>query len=87
MGWFKRAKEVSAGERVTGSDNQQAMDTFAELSALTAERERLMRDGVMGIATIVGITRDVATTTLGSWHELALDVQLPERDVSGKRLS
>jgi hypothetical protein len=81
MAWFTRAKENSAGERVTRDDKQQAMDTFAEISELNAARERLMREGVMGVATIVGITENVATTGLGAWHELALDVQLPEREV------
>lgn len=56
------------------------MDAFAELSALNAERERLLREGLEGIATIVGIRENVATTGLGSWHELQLDVRLPERD-------
>ncbi len=40
----------------------------------------MLRDGLAGVATIVGIRRNVATTTLGSWHELELDVKLPERD-------
>jgi len=34
----------------------------------------------VGTATIVGIRENVATTMLGSWHELELDVQLPDRD-------
>lgn len=54
------------------------MDSFAELTALNAERERLMREGVAGVATIVGIRENVATTTLGCWHELQLEVRLPE---------
>jgi len=80
VGWFERARKASAGQRVTRSDKRQALDTFAELSALNAERERLTREGLVGTATIVGIRENVARTTLGSWHELELDVQLPERD-------
>ncbi|MGB9223034.1 hypothetical protein [Mycobacterium sp.] len=80
MGWFDRAKKASAGQRVTRSDKQQAMDAFAELNVLSADRERLMREGLLGVATIVGIRENVATTTLGTWHELELDVQLPDRE-------
>lgn len=56
------------------------MDAFAELNVLSADRERLMREGLLGVATIVGIRENVATTTLGTWHELELDVQLPDRE-------
>jgi hypothetical protein len=80
VGWFKRAKENSAGQRVTRDDKAAAMDTFAEISALNAERERLMREGLMGVATIVSITENVRVSGLGSWHQLTLDVQLPERE-------
>ena len=80
MGWFERAKNASAGRRVTRSDNQHAIDV-AELNALNADRERLMREGLRGIATIVAIHENVTTTLLGSWHELELDVQPPDRDV------
>jgi hypothetical protein len=80
VGWFERARKASAGQRVTRADKQQALDTFAELSALNAERERLIREGLAGIATIVGIRQNVATTMLGSWHEVQLDVQLANRD-------
>lgn len=84
MGWFERtfggAGKASAGQRVTRADRKQAIDTFAELNALNAERERLLRDGLAGHATIVGIHQDVAATMLGSWHELELDVRLPNRD-------
>jgi hypothetical protein len=80
MGWFERAKKASAGQRVTRSDNQHAIDAVAELNALNADRERLMREGLRGIATIVAIHENVTTTVLGSWHELELDVQLPDRD-------
>ena len=80
MGWFERAQKASAGQRVTRSDKLQAMDAFAELNALNAERDRLKREGVAGVATIVGIRENVATTMLGSWHELELDVQLPDQD-------
>jgi CheY-like chemotaxis protein len=80
MGWFERAKKASAGQRVTRSDNQHAIDAVAELNALNADRERLMREGLRGIATIVAIHENVTTTLLGSWHELELDVQLPDRD-------
>ena len=56
------------------------MDTAAELSALTSERERLLRDGLTGSATIVGISENVGQTALGAWHELILDVELPHRE-------
>src|SRR5262249_9163357 len=59
---------------------RQAEDSFAELTALNAERERLTREGLVGVATVVGIHRDVATTALGNWHELELDVALPDRE-------
>jgi hypothetical protein len=80
MGWFQRARQASAGQRVTRADKQQAVDTFAELTALNADRERLMREGLVGVATIVGIRENVATTMLGTWHELELDVQLSDRE-------
>jgi hypothetical protein len=81
VGWFERARNASAGQRVTRADRDRAEGTVAELSALTEERERLMREGLPGSATIVGIRQNVATTMLGTWHELALDVQLPNRDL------
>lgn len=80
MNWFDRARKASAGRRVTRSDEQQALNTFAEVSALNGERERLMREGVAGVATIVGIRENITVTALGSWHELELDVQPPDRD-------
>jgi hypothetical protein len=80
MGWFQRARQASAGQRVTRADKQRAVDTFAELTALNADRERLMREGLVGVATIVGIRENVATTMLGAWHELVLDVQLSDRE-------
>lgn len=80
MGWFQRAKIASAGQRVTRADKQQAGASLAELTALNTERERLLRDGITGVATIVGIRENVATTALGRWHELELDVRLPGRD-------
>ncbi len=80
MGWFERARKASAGQRVTRADKKQAIDTVEELNALNAERERLMRDGLAGDATIVGIHQNVTVTMLGSWHELELDVRLPNRD-------
>jgi hypothetical protein len=80
VGWFERAKKASAGQRVTRADQQRALDTAAELAALNGERQRLMRDGLDGVATITAIRHDVATTPLGSWHELELDVQLPDHD-------
>ncbi|MDT5115049.1 MAG: hypothetical protein QOE30_788 [Mycobacterium sp.] len=79
MGWFERAKKASAGQRVTRSDKQHAIDAVAELNALNADRQRLMGEGLPGIATIVAIHENVTTTPLGSWHELELDVQLPDR--------
>ncbi|MDP7701769.1 MULTISPECIES: hypothetical protein [unclassified Mycobacterium] len=80
MNWFQRARKASAGQRVRRSDKQQAADTLAELTALNAERERLQRDGIAGVATIVGIRENVATTSLGRWHELELDVEMPDRE-------
>lgn len=68
MGWFDRG------------DEREALAAFDELNALGAERDRLMRDGVIGSATIVGIEQNVATTTVGAWHELSLDVELPGKD-------
>jgi hypothetical protein len=80
MGWFERARKASAGQRVTRSDCERATATFDELNALNAERQRLMRDGVVGTATIADIREDLTGTTLGSWHELVLDVQVPNRE-------
>jgi hypothetical protein len=80
MGWFDRARKASAGQRVTRSDTLRAMATFDELNAVNAERQRLMRDGLVGTATITDIHENVATTTLGTWHELVLEVQVPDRD-------
>jgi len=56
------------------------MDSFAELTALNAERERLTREGLVGVATIVGIRENVATSVLGRWHELQLEVRVPEHE-------
>lgn len=80
MGWFQRAKAASAGQRVTRADKQQAGAGLAEMTTLNAERQRLLSDGLVGVATIVGIREKVATTTLGHWHELELDVRLPGHD-------
>ena len=80
MGWFDRARKASAGPRVTRSDTQRAMAMVDELNAVNAERQRLMRDGLVGTATITDIHENVATTTLGTWHELVLEVQVPNRD-------
>ena len=80
MGWFERVRKADAAGRVTRADRRQALAAFDELAVLRDERDRLMRDGLQGSATIVGIQQNVATTTLGSWHELALDVLLPGRD-------
>ncbi|UGT92067.1 hypothetical protein [Mycobacterium ostraviense] len=66
MGWSRLARKFSAGQRVTRSGQKQAIDTFAELNALSAKRERLMREGLLGVATIVSIREKVATTMLGS---------------------
>ncbi len=79
MRWFQRVREASAGQRVTRADQQRAADTLVELNALKAERERLLRDGVVGVATIVGICENVESTSLGYWHELELDVELTGR--------
>ncbi|MDT5139426.1 MAG: hypothetical protein QOD58_3688 [Mycobacterium sp.] len=80
MGWFERVRKANAGQRVTRVDEQRALDTFAELIALNADRERLLREGLAGTATIVGVRENISTTALGTWHELELDVQLPDRD-------
>lgn len=80
MGWFERAKKASAGQRVTRSDQRHAVDAVAELNERSAERERLMRDGLPGVATIVAIRENVETTALGRWHEVELDVRLPDQD-------
>jgi hypothetical protein len=80
VGWFERVRKANAGQRVTRVDEQRALDTFAELIALNADRERLLREGLAGTATIVGVRENISTTALGTWHELELDVQLPDRD-------
>lgn len=80
MGWFERVRRASAAERVTRADKRQVMGTLDELNALNSERQRLLREGLTGVATIVGICQNVATTTLGTWHELELDVEVPNRD-------
>ncbi|OBI98983.1 hypothetical protein [Mycobacterium asiaticum] len=80
MGWFERARKASAGRRVTRADQRAALESLAELHALNGDRERLMRDGIEGVATIAAIRPNVATTALGHWHELVLDVRLPDRD-------
>jgi hypothetical protein len=80
MGWFERAKKATAGQRVTRADKRQATAVVDELNALNAERDRLTRDGLAGVATITAIGQNVATTALGTWHELILEVQLPDRD-------
>lgn len=80
MGWFERARKASAGQRVTRADERAALGYLAELNALNVDRERLMRDGLSGVATIAAIRENVATTALGVWHELVLDVRLPDRD-------
>ncbi|WP_242657890.1 hypothetical protein [Mycobacterium kubicae] len=80
VGWFDRVRKANAGQRVSRADVDQARAAVAELAALNAERDRLTRDGLPGVATIVAIRRDVATTTLGQWHELDLEVRLPDFD-------
>jgi hypothetical protein len=80
VGWFERAKKATAGQRVTNADKRHATAVVDEINALNTERDRLMRDGIAGVATITGIRQDVATTALGTWHELTLEVQLPNRD-------
>jgi hypothetical protein len=47
---------------------------------MAAERDRLTRDGIPSVATITAIGQNVATTALGTWHELVLEVRLPNRD-------
>jgi hypothetical protein len=56
------------------------MTTWQELATISAERERMLRDGVLGSATIVSIRENIATTAIGTWHELTLDVEVPHRD-------
>lgn len=80
MGWFDRVIRANTGGRVSRADRAHVTASFDELMALRAERERLMHDGLPGVATIVAIRPNVATTTLGTWHELTLDVLLPDRD-------
>jgi hypothetical protein len=76
MGWFERVKKASAGR----SDKGHAMNAWQELDAINAERGRMLREGVVGSATIVGFRENIATTWLGTWHGLALDVEVPHRD-------
>jgi hypothetical protein len=80
VGWFERVKKASAAQRVTRADERQAMAVLDELNAVNAERDRLTRDGLAGVATITGIRQNIAFTALGTWHELVLEVQLPNRD-------
>jgi hypothetical protein len=80
MGWFERVRKANQGGRVSRADERQAMAAFDEIAALRDERDRLMREGLVGSATIVGIRQSVARTTLGNWHELMLDVELPNRE-------
>jgi hypothetical protein len=77
VGWYERVKKASAGQRVTRADARHATTVVDELNAVNAERDRLTRDGLAGVATITDIRQNVATTALGTWHELVLEVQLP----------
>jgi hypothetical protein len=77
MGWFERVKKATAGQRITSADRRHATAVVDELTALNAERDRLARYGVAGVATITAIHQNVATTALGTWHELVLDVRPP----------
>ena len=81
VGWFERVKKAAAGQRVTGADRRQATAVFDELGMLNAERDRLTRDGIRGVATITAIGQNVATTALGTWHELVLEVRLSNREL------
>ncbi|SOX54284.1 hypothetical protein MAAFP003_2960 [Mycobacterium ahvazicum] len=49
MSWFQRAKKTVAGQRVTRSDQQHAIDAVAELNELGADGEPLMRDGLLDV--------------------------------------
>jgi hypothetical protein len=80
VGWFERVKKAAAGQRVTSADRRHATAVVDELTALNTERDRLARYGVAGVATITAIHQNVATTALGTWHGLVLDVRLPDRD-------
>ena len=80
MGWLDRVKKANAGQRVTKADRRHATAVVDELRVLNAERDRLTRDGLVGTATITDIRQDVAATALGTWHELVLQVQLPNRE-------
>jgi hypothetical protein len=80
LGWWDRVRNANAGARVTRDDQRAAEAALDELTALTAERDRLSRDGLRGTATIVAIDPCVATSSIGTWHELTLDVHLPGRD-------
>jgi hypothetical protein len=57
MGWFERAKKATAGQHVTRADKRQATAVVDELNALNAERDRLTRDGLAGVATITATGR------------------------------
>lgn len=80
MGWLDRVRNANAGQRVTKADRRHATAVVDELRVLNAERDRLTRDGLVGMATITDIRQDVATTALGTWHELVLQVRLPNRE-------
>ena len=73
MGWFDRVRKADAAGRVLRADRRQAMAAFDELAALQGERDRLMRDGLAGSATIVGIHQNVARTTLGTTVPVRVD--------------
>jgi hypothetical protein len=70
---------ASRAQQVSSADKAAAGDLLAELSALTAERQRLLAEGIEGVATLVQIREDVARTNL-PWHEFVLDVRLPDRE-------
>ncbi|BBZ16768.1 hypothetical protein [Mycolicibacterium gadium] len=76
MGWFDRVVRINAGARVTRASKREALSAFDELNTLGVERDRLIREGLPEVATIVGFEQNVAATTVGAWHELSLDVEL-----------
>ena len=78
MGFLERKREYS--RQPTRAEKAAAHELGAEMSALAAEQARLMNVGLQGEATIVSIQENVAESSGIPWHEVFLDVELPDRD-------
>jgi hypothetical protein len=72
MGLFgksKRKQEYEAAEAA-----------MARISAVAAEQQRLGQVGIPGRATIVAIYENVEWAANMHWHEVHMDVRVPDRD-------